>query len=426
MSLAQVASGVITRTAVYLAETGKTRPTMPTIQLIAARTGKPLDYFLDPGGSIEVQGVATHLDKLRDLAATEDLHALRLHAESTKLGARDAMERAWGGFYLAQALIRLANPRPALVELREARRVFETAGDQWMVVECMDWESAGLNLLEDSSALELAEAALSACRRLRPTDRYVEARILGRLASIRAVNHQWSEAVEYYGQAIEVAGELKDLGRLGKMYNDLGCAYEHLGDLPRARSLSQKAIAIHELLHDRLSVARAENNLGMVLIRQGDLDGAREHLNRSLSICDETGLEVGKSHVLLSLAELDLGGGDPDGARRQLEQAREICERSNEKGTLAQVHQMLGHVAEATDKRARTDQEFRLALSILEQAALSQRLISCLTDYAKILENRGDTDGALDHMKRAVAVTRPDLDDSEGSVGFRSVTYDMG
>src|SRR5919108_379119 len=47
LSLAQVASGKISRTAIFLAETGKTRPTMPTIQLIATRTGKPIDYFLE-------------------------------------------------------------------------------------------------------------------------------------------------------------------------------------------------------------------------------------------------------------------------------------------------------------------------------------------------------------------------------------------
>jgi hypothetical protein len=38
-----------------------------------------------------------------------------------------------------------------------------------------------------------------------------------------------------------------------------------------------------------------------------------------------------------------------------------------------------------------------------------QRLVSCLAAYARILEERGDIDGALAQMKRAVAVTRPDL-----------------
>lgn len=412
LTLAQVAGGEVSRTAVHLAEVGKTRPTMPTIELIAARTGKPIEYFLVPAKPNGSEASNLRLDTLRDLAAGERFEELRALAEKAKSEARGPIENAWAGFYIGQADIRLANPRPALLELHDARRAFQAAGDEWMVVECMDWESAGLNLLEDACALGVAQAALAACRQLQPSDRALEARILGRLASIHVAQHEWSKAIEYYTQAIGVAGEMKDLSRLGKMYSDLSIAYERLGDLPRARVYSQKAITIHELLQDRRSVARAENNLGMVLIRQGELEQAREHLNVSLGICEETGLEVGKVHVLLSLSELELSGGDPEGARRYLQEAHEISEKRNERGSLALTHQLLGRVAEASGGGAAADQEFRLAISILEHAGLIERLVSCLTAYAKILEDRGDTQGALEQMKRAVGVSRPDLLDS--------------
>lgn len=411
LTLAQVAAGGVSRTAVHLAETGKTRPTLPTIELIAARTGKPVDFFLasvEPAGSRKAVGI--YLDNLRELAAAERFEDLRKAAEDARALAQTPLDSAWARYYLAQANIRLANPRPALADLSEIRRTFAAAGDQWMVVECMDWESAALYLLEDPSARGVAEAALAACRQLQPSNRALEARILGRLASIFAVvNHEWPKAIDYYKQAIEVAGDLKDLSRLGKMYNDLSIAYERLGDLPRARLHSQKAISIHELLQDQLSVARAENNLGMVLIRQGELEQAREHLNRSLRICEEAGLELGKGHVLMTLAELELQGGDPDGARRHLVEARELAEKGNEKGSLAHAHQLLGQAAEASGMKAAADQEFRTAIAILESAGLTQRLVTCLAAYAKVLEGRGDIDGALQQMKRAVAATRPDL-----------------
>jgi hypothetical protein len=56
------------------------------------------------------------------------------------------------------------------------------------------------------------------------------------------------------------------------------------------------------------------------------------------------------------------------------------------------------------------DQEFRLAIAILERAALTQRLVTCLSAYAKLLEDRGDTVESLQQMKRALAITRPDLE----------------
>lgn len=54
LSLAQVAAGKVTRTAIYFIETGRTSPSRETLRLIARRTHKPIEYFLshddaDPG-----------------------------------------------------------------------------------------------------------------------------------------------------------------------------------------------------------------------------------------------------------------------------------------------------------------------------------------------------------------------------------------
>jgi len=421
LSLGQVASGELSRTAVFLAETGKTRPTLPTLQLIAARTGKPIEYFLDGNG---VAGLAKRidLDRFRELSVAERFDDLMLAAEQAMTEAVGPTDRAWAGFYFAQAHLRKGSPYPAFPEIKMARAAFEAAGDAWMVVECMELESLGLHLLDDRAALPLAEAALAACRKLQPPNRPLEARILGRIGSIHVAQHRWPKAVEYYTQAVEVAGEVKDLSRVGKMYNDLGIAYEHLGDLARSRAYAQKAITIHELLHDRLSVARAENNLGLVFMRQGDLDQAREHLNRSLSICEEVGVEVGKSHVLLSLAELDLGGNDPDGARRRALEALALAEQAQENGNVAAAHEILGHAAEAMGQRAAADHELAIAIATLRQAGLADQLVTCRAKYSQLLEKRGDTEGALEQLKLAIAATRTDLAQPAQQLGDQAET----
>jgi tetratricopeptide (TPR) repeat protein len=411
LSLGQVASGQISRTAIFLAETGKTRPTLPTVQLIATRTGKPIEYFLDQD-SLGGTALRPDLDKLRELMVQERFTELRDAAEEARNHAVDALDRAWVGYYIARALLPLAKPYAALPEVRKAKAAFESAGDQWMVVECMDLEANGLHLLEDGSAIHVAEAALEACRTLSPTNPALEARILGRIGAIHVSNHRWSRAVDYYSLAVEVAGEMKDLSRVGKMYNDLGVAYEHLGDLTRSRTYAQKAITVHELLHDRISVARAENNLGVVLMKQGQQERAREHLERSLNICEETGVEVGKAHVLLSLAELALGGGDPEGGGRRAEEALWLAEKNRENGMVATSHELLGEVADRLDQPRTADNEFATAIAILEAEELADRLVTCRAKYATMLERRGNMAAALEQLKLAVAATRPDLGSS--------------
>jgi tetratricopeptide (TPR) repeat protein len=408
MSLAQVASGEISRTAVFLAETGKTRPTLPTIQLIAARTGKPIEYFLEEGDTALIRRL--DLDKLRSLAAAEKFSELAAAAKAAKIEAVDSLDRAWAAYFLGHAYFRLANPHPALDELREARDIFQRSGDHWMVVDCTDLIAGALSLLEDRAALSIAEANLDACRRLKPANRALEARVIGRLGSIHLVLHNWTKAVEFYQEAVVVAGELKDLSRLGKMYGNLGGAYEHLGDLARARSYSQKSIAIHELLNDQISVARAENNLGLVLMKQGDLDQAREHLDRALRIFDESGVDVGKGHLLLSLAELELNGRDPDGARRYSQLARDVAVRHSELGIVGKAHEIMGQAAEMRGDPAAADREFGAAIAVLERSAhLAEHLVACLAIYAQVVEARGDAQGALELLKRAISATRPEL-----------------
>lgn len=408
LSLAQVAAGEVSRTAIFLAETGKTRPTLPTVQLIASRTGKPVEFFLEDGESALIR--RPDLDLLRALAAAEKFGDLAVASAAAKAEAVDPLDRAWAAFFLGQSHFRLTQPKPALDELREARDTFQRSGDHWMVVECTDQIAGALSLLEDRAALGIAEANLEACRRLKPANRALEARVIGRLGAINLMLHNWSKAVEYYSEAVEVAGELKDLSRLGKMYGNLGGAYEHLGDLARARSYSQKSIAIHELLNDQLSVARAENNLGLVFMKQGDLDQAREHLDRALQIFDESGVDVGKGHLLLSLAELELNGRDPDGARKYSSMARDIAMRHSEMGVIGKAHEIMGQAAEMSGKYDMADSEFQAAIAALERGKhLTEHLVACLATYASVLEARGDAVGALDLLKRAISVTRPEL-----------------
>src|SRR5258706_12571235 len=104
----------------------------------------------------------------------------------------------------------MSNPYLAFPELRPAKAAFEAAGDDWMVVECMELESVGLHLLDDSSALHVAEAALEACRKLAPANRALEARTLGRIGAIPTPHQRWTQAVAYYVRPVQVPGEVKD------------------------------------------------------------------------------------------------------------------------------------------------------------------------------------------------------------------------
>src|SRR5438094_4142077 len=69
LSLGQVARSDLSRTAIYFVETGKAKPSIETLRLIAERTNKPLEFFLG-------QGAAASLDPGSALVEMEHLLAI--------------------------------------------------------------------------------------------------------------------------------------------------------------------------------------------------------------------------------------------------------------------------------------------------------------------------------------------------------------
>src|SRR5215472_7168335 len=67
LSLADLAGGQVTRAAIHLVETGRMRPSMRTLQLIAQRTGRPISFFMaDHEGSDEQRAARDYLVRLVD------------------------------------------------------------------------------------------------------------------------------------------------------------------------------------------------------------------------------------------------------------------------------------------------------------------------------------------------------------------------
>jgi tetratricopeptide (TPR) repeat protein len=414
MTMAQVGGEDRSRTAIYLIEVGRSRPTPETLQLIAERTGKPIEYFLPASSRLSVPGEPREEEDLEGLLRSGAYQQALDIAEAQLERKQTRIDEAWLRLRRAIALVHLERPDDALPELRAATSIFEQVGDPWMVVECQEWEATALFHKEDPAALRVAELALVRCRELKPRPHALETRILSRLAAIYVSRKEWTKAVELSEHMVEAAGSIYDLRRMAQMYNDLGGAYAEMGDAARATSFSQKALVLFDLLRDQFALAHAENNLGLALIGLGKLGAAQLHLERSLALCRQTGIERGQAHVLLSLAELHLTKGDHQQALESIATAKNLTRGLSEHASLALAHQVGGKLAAAVDDQDLADREFAVALELLRKLDQPARLAGCHAAYAEVLERRGDTTLALQHMKQALHSSRggvPDWDD---------------
>src|SRR6195256_5364516 len=141
LSLGQVAGSDISRTAIYFVETGKAKPSMETLKLIAARTGRPLDFFLvrpstmeprSSAGSAEIERLITEGDAAGAVAA----------GQAGLEGERDPEVAARIKYLMATAHLRLAQPVQGRRLAASARAHFEETGDLLMTAECLGSEAS--------------------------------------------------------------------------------------------------------------------------------------------------------------------------------------------------------------------------------------------------------------------------------------------
>src|SRR5579859_9619 len=131
LSLGQVAGDQISRTAIYFVETGKAKPSMETLRLIAERTGRPLEFFLARSGADdpEVYAGTAELDRL---IATGALAEAVATGETLLEGRLDPDTEARVRHLVAMAHLRLGHPVVGRRLAAAARAYYERIGDLLM------------------------------------------------------------------------------------------------------------------------------------------------------------------------------------------------------------------------------------------------------------------------------------------------------
>jgi len=400
-----VAGDQISRTAIYFVETGKAKPSMETLRLISERTGRPLEFFLaQPAeGNPAMYAGTAELERLIASGALTEVVATGERVLEQRL---DPDTEARVRHLVATAQLRLGQPVVGRRLAAAARAHFERVGDLLMTAECLCSEAQGAYLMQDPSALSLAEGALTTARSLKVLPPSTEFRLLGTLAGVHATNRNWPAAIEAYQASIAAGDSIHDLRRLSLTFSGLSLAYQELGQINQASRYSQRALAIHETLNDRISLARSENNLGLLLVRVGEPASGRPHLERALRLFEEAGL-TGRSDVLLSMSELEFTQSNFAKAAELARQALSLAVEEAAVGRIADAHFWLGRIAASEGRDEAADAECATAIGILEAAAAVERLAQAHAIYAEILEARGDLSGANRQLRHALAASRP-------------------
>ena len=274
-----------------------------------------------------------------------------------------------------------------------------------------------------SEALQYFEQALARFRDI--GDRQGEVNALFNLGVVYDSLGQYPQALDHFQQALAIARDIGDHQGEGVTLGNLGIVHRNLGQYPQALDHHQQALAIARDISDRHGESAALNELGNIYLNLGKYPQALNHHEQALAIAHDIGDRRGESTVFGNLGvvygSLSQYPQALDYQQQALAIARDIGDRHGERvslNSLGNVYRNLGQYPQALDHH---QQAFAIARDIGDRRGES----ASLNNLGNVYSNLGQYPQALDHFQQALAIAR-DIGDRHGegvTLGNLGIVY---
>jgi tetratricopeptide (TPR) repeat protein len=297
-------------------------------------------------------------------------------------------------------------------------QVASRSGDPALAVELFE---KALSLSEDdlterpslAESLARAYAALGElARSIEILERCVEAnardpvqyvRFAGLLGAALTDNGSFAEAELVLAAALAQGREIADPYTRARLYWSESRLRGEQGQHQAAARYGRRALETLRATEDNYAIAHAIQNLASIYLDLGRPGEALELLDegRELIAASATPLEIAQYRIEEARALAGLG--------RAEEAAVLAIQVGNELGGTHPVdagrsYLLLGEIFIELEEDARARELLELAVEVLEQQPPTRYLVQAYKRLAGLLRKRGDTEGALDVLERALSV----------------------
>jgi tetratricopeptide (TPR) repeat protein len=410
MSQAQLAGDELTKGFISQVEAGLVRPSLRSLQIIATRLGRTLDYFI---GDESLAGAKRRVfHRLAAQAAVErrDWAAVRHEAMAALAQQAQGPERATLLRYLAAADSAEGKREQAFERLAEAMALVDANSDATELAQLL--AARGVLYVEHgqlAAGTESLEAARDVMEQREITDPRLRARTLVNLGTVYRRLHRTVKALATYELALAVASRSSELRLAAQSYMGVAVALYDDGELDGAIANYQRALGLFERVSDTGVELSVMQSLATVQFEHGDIAAARETVDR----CSERAVSVGDVRVRAIVdvlrARITLEEGDAEGALRLAETAEGQLEAIGDQRQQADALRVAGAANHQRGDHASSDQSYRKAIEILAAIEDHPDLSTLAAEYAQKLRARGDLESAFAYLElaRDPAASRP-------------------
>lgn len=197
-----------------------------------------------------------------------------------------------------------------------------------------------------------------------------------------------TEAVEHYQAALALG------------HADVSRLHEAMGDVQTLCAAYPEALHHYEAAAarfdpDTVDLARIEHKLGTVYLRSSGWDLAESHFQSALRMYERLERKPEQARLRVDWSQAAYRRGDSDRAQALAHAALALAEQSGDPHGLAQVHNMLGILANHAGDFESAREHLQDSLALAEKLEVAAARVAALNNLALVCGAGGDTEQAL-------------------------------
>jgi len=230
------------------------------------------------------------------------------------------------------------------------------------------------------------------------------------------VKGDYKQALEFYNQALTIAGKIKYKKGMGRLFLNIALIYSDQGKYADALSYNYKSLRICESIYDSKGLALNYNNIAIIYYNQNKLEEAVVYYLKSLKISEQLGNDQDIAMAMSNIAELYI-------KQRKYKQALNYYEKSlvlKEK-----AHDMVGYSTNlgGIGEIYKLQGKFNIALDYYLRALKIQQTIGNKPDMAALLQSIGNCYFELKQFEKALDYCQRGLSQAK-SIGHKRYIRD--
>jgi len=371
-----------------------------SLQIIAARLGRPLDYFVGDEPLAAAKRLRFHRLAAEAAAERREWPAVRAEASAALATPVPPRERAVLLRLLALADLAAGDAEAVFDRVGEALHLIEPATDAAEVARLLHVRGqAYLRHGQLGAAVESLEASRDALDRNEVADPRLRARVLVTLATGYRRLNRAAKALSTYESALALAARTSEIRTAAQGYMGIAVSLYDSGELDAAIGNYARALELFERLGDTSFELSVLQSLATVHVEQGEIEEARRMAERCLARADAVGDPIMRAVAETILARVALAAGDHAEALRIAASAERALAQLGDDRQRADALRVIGQAQHAAGEHEASDKAYRHAVALLLEIKDQPDLATVAAEYAKLLRARGEPEAAFDMLE---------------------------